>query len=358
MSKTLKYARNAAIAGGLASLTFNLIKQLIEINENPDAKFDWEEFIISGGKGVLIGGSAGLVVGGIKDINNSFEQPLNTNYLLKSAISQMTLDKQNYHYKWLSEKALKVEKFINSNFKDKLCGTILRFGSTEENTALADDFDIDISVPFAPYSFPSTEVMFDDLCVFFKNNFNDSYLAEIRPQKKSFGLIYNFNGHEFKIDIVPYKLSPKKGNNSSGYLFVNNNSFLKKDSYTKTDILSLKEIKLNPTQQKILVAIKIWKRNFDAPINSHLAKLLILDAYKVNQGAVPRDLTKKLLMIVDHIRNEINCKRIVSVENTNNILTDMKESKKEQIRKACEEVIEEYNYQPNSILEYFSNYKN
>ena len=353
MSKTLKYARNGAIAGGLGFLLFNLFKQLARINENPDAKFDWEEFIISGGKGALIGGSTGLVVGGIKDINNSFEQPLNTSDLLNSAISQMTLDKQNYYYKWLSGKALKVEKFINSNFNDKLGGTILRIGSTEENTALADDFDIDISVPFAPYSFPSTEVMFDDLCSFFKNNFNDNYLIEIRPQKKSIGLIYNLNGYDFKIDVVPYKLSPKKGNKSSGYLFVNNNSFLKKDSYTKTDISSLKAIELSPTQQRIIVAIKKWKQNFNVPISSHLVKLLILDSYKSNQGAIPRDFTKKLLMVLHHIRNEINFKRIVSVENTNNVLTDMKESKRWRIIKACDEVLDEYEYQPNTILNYF-----
>jgi hypothetical protein len=70
-------------------------------------------------------------------------------------------------------KSLNIEKFITSNFKQELGGTILRIGSTEENTALADDFDIDISVPFAPLSFTSTKTMYDKLYSFFKNNLSD-----------------------------------------------------------------------------------------------------------------------------------------------------------------------------------------
>lgn len=354
MNKTIKYAKNGAISGGIVMLLLNLFKQLSRLNKEKNTAFDWQDLLFSTGKGALIGGSSGAIIGGARDIVNSYEKPLNTSALLNSIILTNTLVKKDYSYNWLSNKALKIEHFISSNFKNQLGGTILRIGSTEENTALADNFDIDITVPFASDSFFSTEDMFYELYCFFKSNFNDDYLFEIRPQKKSIGIIFHLDGQDFKIDIVPYKLSPKKDNKTSGYLFVNNNSIFKKDSYTKTDISSLKGIRLTPTQQKILVAIKIWKKEYSVPLSSHLAKLLIIDAYKANSGTIPRDFTKKLLMVINHIKNEINYKRIVSVENTNNVLTDIKETKKEQIREACNEVIEEYEYQPNSILEYFT----
>lgn len=354
MSKAVKYAKTGAVVGGLGFLIHNVIKQLMKMDEDPNLKFDWGELFIQTGKGALIGGGTGAVIGGVKDIHNSTVEPLDTNSMLSIAITKLTLDKNDRTYKLLSSKAEKITKFITNNYSEKLEGSLVRIGSTEENTALASNFDIDISVPFAAHSFGSTELMFDDLYYCLKDNFDDIDLVEIRAQRKSIGLLFDLYGEEFKIDVVPYKLSPTKGNKTSGYLFVNNNSYFKSDSYTKTDINSLKSVKLNPTQQKILVGIKSWKKNFDVPIGSHLVKLMILDAYKTNRGKIPRGFTDKLLMVVLHIRNEINFKKIVSIENSNNVLTDISESKKSKITRACDKVLDEYQYQPNSILHYFT----
>mgnify|MGYP003676058119 CR=1 FL=1 len=354
MSKTIKYGKNGALVGGLSFIIYNAISQLVKMKEDHTIKFDWGELLTQGVKGTVLGAGAGAAIGGIKDINNSFEEPENTSSVLHIAISNMRLNKSDRTYKSLSEKAEKITYCIDCHYSEKLAGSIVRIGSTEENTALADDFDIDISVPFNPNSFRSTEQMFDDLYYHLKYNFYDPDLIEVRTQRKSVGLIFNLNGEKYKIDVVPYKISAKKGNKTSGYLFVNNNSAFQKDSFTKTDINKLKGIILSPIQQKILVAIKSWKLNFNVPISSHLVKLLILDAYEVNRGKIPQDFTKKLLTIVRHIRDEINFKKIVSVENTNNVLTDISESKKAKITKACDRVLDEYDYQPNSILHFFS----
>lgn len=353
MSKTLKYTVNGALIGMIGFLIFNLLKQWVKNNEDPNCKFDWEDFLISGGKGALIIGGTGAVIGGMKDINNSMEEPLNTSSILSVAIHKMKLNKQDASYRELSNKAEKVTNLINSNFQNKLGGHIMRIGSTEDNTALTEDYDIDISIPFAPKSFPSTAAMYDELYSFLEDKYNDVDLIKIRPQNKSIGLLFEIDGKYFKIDIVPYKLSQGKGNKTKGYLFVNNNLLFQRDSYTKTDISSLKGITLNLVQQKMHIALKTWKRNFDIPISSHLIKMLLLDAHKTNRGKIPRNFTDKLLMVVLHIRNEIHFKRIVSVENTNNVLTDIKDNNKRKISKACDEILDEYNYQPNSVLHYF-----
>jgi len=354
MSKTLKYAGNGALIGTIGFLLFNALKQWSKNNEDPNSKFDWGDFLISGGKGAVIGAGVGALVGGVKDINNSMEEPLNTNSILSVAVHKMKLNKQDETYKKLSNKAENITNLIDSSFKNKLGGHILRIGSTEDDTALAKDYDIDISIPFAPKSFTSTAVMYDELYSFIEDKFNDVDLIKIRAQKKSIGLLFEIDGEDFKIDIVPYKLSEGKNNKTSGYLFVNNNSIFKSDSYTKTDIVSLKQISLTTVQKKIHVAFKIWKKNFDLPISSHLIKMFLLDAYKTNKGKIPRYFTDKLLMVVLHIRNEIHFKRIVSTENTNNVLTDIKESSKNKISKSCDKILDDYNYQPNSILQYFT----
>lgn len=166
-------------------------------------------------------------------------------------------------------------------------------------------------------------------------------------------MIYRIDGEYYKIDIVPYKLSNTINNKTAGYLYVNNNSFFKDDSYTKTDIISLKSINLTPIQQKILIALKNWKKEYSIPISSHLLKILIIDAFEFNKENISRGLTEKLIMVITYIGNNIMYKRVISVENTNNVLTDFAESDKIRIKKECEKILEDFEYQPNSILEYF-----
>lgn len=352
-NKTTKYAINGAIIFGIGNALLNALIQLNEMNDDPNKEFDWERLFKAGGKGALAGGAGGLVVGGIMDYRNGNERPLNTSAILGTLMSDMMLDKNDPTYMKLSRKAERIVNMIKSHYKNSLGGPILRIGSTEEGTALSSDFDIDISVPFSPYSFSSTGVMIEDLYNFLDEYYQDYDLIKIRQQRKSIGLIFDIDGERFKVDIVPYKLSKNSDNKTTGYLYVKADSIFEKDSYTKTDISALKSINLTPIQQKLLVGFKTWKMNYSIPISSHLLRLLILDSYEYNKGRIPRDFTKKTLMVVQHIKNNITHRRIVSVENTNNILTDMSDSDKRSIQDACKQVLDDYEYQPNSIIKYF-----
>jgi hypothetical protein len=353
MSKTVKYAVNGAFIFGIGNALLNTLKQYQRINNNPDLEFDWLELLTSAGKGALTGGAGGAIVGGLVDIQNASEKPLNTSVILERVITNIKLDKNDPIYKKLSKKADLLVKSISENFKNQLGGHILRIGSTEDDTALLDDFDIDIGVPFRPNSFTSTSTMYDDLLQFFKIEYYDEDLIKVRGQKKSIGIIYNIEGKEHKIDIVPYKLTDDNDVNTSGYLFVNNNSIFENDSYTKTDIPTLKSIKLTNTQQKLLISFKNWKLKHNVPISSHLLRLLILDAYDFNKGNIPKNFTRKVVMIVQHIEENITDRRIVSIENTNNVLTNMSDVNKRKIKRACKNILKDYTYQPNRILDYF-----
>ena len=59
-----------------------------------------------------------------------------------------------------------------------------------------------------------------------------------------------------------------------------------------------------------------------------LIKMLIIDAFEFNKGNIPRDFTKKILMTITYIEENIMYRRITSIENTNNVLTDFDESDK------------------------------
>jgi len=351
--KSIKYAKKGALIFGLSNALINAIHQINLIKDNPEQKFDWSKLLKAGGKGAISGGVGGAFIGGIVDSNNAKKERVNTSAILSTVVSNIRLDKENPIYKKLSIKANRIINDLEIDFNNSLDGSPLKIGSTEDGTSLSDSFDIDISVPFSSKSFNSTSEMYNTLYEYFNENYSDKDFIKLREQKKSIGIIYRINGDDYKIDVVPYKLSKTTNNKTAGNLYVNNNSLFKKDSYTKTDIISLKSIKLTTIQQKLLITLKSWKKEYSIPISSHLLKMLIIDAFEFNKGNIPKDFTKKILMIITYIEENIMYRRITSIENTNNVLTDFDEADKLCIKKECKNILNEYNYQSNSILKYF-----
>jgi hypothetical protein len=111
---------------------------------------------------------------------------------------------------------------------------------------------------------------------------------------------------------------------------------------------------MTETQKKIIVVFKDWKKRNDIPLSSHLLQCLVLDAYTRNRNAIPRSFSKKLVMVAEHIANHIETITIRSIENTNNILTDISSSEKSVIKNACKKIVDDYRYQPNSIIDTFA----
>lgn len=349
MNKKTKYASNAALIAGLGNAALNLFNQLNKMDKEPEMKFDWGELLGAGLKGAAVGGAAGFAVGAVADYQNSLEKPIDTDSFLHSLVSTVRLSKDDNDFKNLDAKADRLITLLKSEIGEKLAGDPMRLGSTENGTALADNFDIDICLPFKPNSFSSTAEMFSYLRNCLERLVGKSSIVDTRDQKKSIGVILELKGERRKIDIVPYKITAKKGNKTSGYLFVNDPL---KPSYTKTDIYAIKNFQLTETQKKIVVALKHWKQKYDLPLSSHLLQNLVKDAYERN--SVPKKFTEKVMMVLRHIRDNMDVAVIRSVENTNNVITDIPENKKIKIIDACKKVIEEYEYQPNSVVDIFS----
>jgi hypothetical protein len=353
MNKKTKYTIYGATIAAIVNGAMNVIKQSNAMNEKSNQKFDWQCLLIAMAKGAIAGAAGGFALGSIRDYLNTKEKPINTNLFLAAAINQNRLNKADHRYQRLNEKAEILTQILKDEFRDKLSCEPLRLGSTEKGTALKDQFDIDVCLSFKAKSFSSTEEMYEAVEYILSKHEGSELVARFRRQKKSIGVYTAIGENEYKIDILPNKLTSKRGNKTSGYLYVNNNSIFGKSSFTKTDVHALNSIRLTETQKKIIIVFKNWKSRKNLPLSSHLLQCLVLNAYKYNRNYIPKSFSQKLIMVAQYIFDHIETTNIRSIENTNNIITDIPGSEKNAIRQACQEIIEDYQYQSNSIVDHF-----
>lgn len=352
MNKKAKYTINGALIGGGLGFIKSVIEQLYAIEDGTQEKFDWNQAFKTGGIGALIGGTSGFVCGAIMDHQNSKEIPVNTDLILNNYANDIKLKKDNPEFLYTNMLAKRLEDILYDEFYDELSDKPERLGSTLKGTALNDQFDIDVALAFHPRSFISTEEMNNEVYDYLIGLKNDGVVSDVRLQKRSIG-VYMRSGIQklVKVDVVPYKLTDNV--RSQGYLSVKRkNIFGGTDfSFQKTDIEVLNSIRLSNTQKNIIVILKKWKTEKGIPLSSNLLQNLVLDAYKSNKGRIPRGFTEKIIMVLRHIAENLEDLNLVGIENTNNIITDISDDKKSDIIYACKKLIDDYNYQPNLILD-------
>jgi predicted nucleotidyltransferase len=352
MNRKTQYAINGAIGGTLISALINVFKQLNRIEENPQLKFDWSELFKAGGKGALIGGCGGLVVGAIVDEVNANTKAINTDAYLSSFAFAVQADKNSSLYKVSERKCGQIIKFLEREFASELSDVPFQWGSNAKGTAIEGKSDFDIMVRFHPNSF-TVEEMYYSVLDAFKEKFYDKAIIEVVDQKKSIGLVFSLKGENVRIDIVPMRDIDTNPRNTASNLYVNNKGLFSKPTITKTDIPLQASLQLTPTQKKLIVMLKKWKTDNDVPISSYMIQLFVVKAYERNRNNIPRKLTDKLMLVLDFIAENINTIRLVSPENTNNIVSDVPATDKATIRKKALKVVEEYEYHPNTIQSFF-----
>lgn len=345
MNKKTKYAINGALTLGLLTGLSNARKQNITRGDLP---FDWQEFTRQFLKGSSFGLLGGYAIGALEDYLNEQEKPINTDAELISFIELNRLNKNSFKYKLLRKKSDWLIRIIKSVFRRELISEPFYYGSSEIGTALKDHSDLDICMSCKPNSFPSTEGMYLSVHDIFKRYSGSNSIVEVRRQGSSIGVIFKILGKEERIDILPKKITQK--NRTSGYIYVKPDGLFEKASYKKTDVNLISKIRLTDTQKRLLLSLKLWKAMNEIPIKSHLLQYLILEAYRSNYGFVPTGFTAKVIMVMKFIVKYFDSLVIRGIENSNNILTEIPSADKSEIVKACRRIIEEYEYQPNSII--------
>lgn len=352
MNRKTQYAIKGALGGTLIAAIINAFNQLNRMQENPAIKFDWTELLKASGKGALIGVGSGFVVGAIVDEVNANTKAINTDAYLSSFAFAVQADKKSSLYKVSERKCGQIINFLEREYGSKLSDVPFQWGSNAKGTAIKGKSDFDIMVRFHRNSF-TVEEMYYSVLDAFKEKFYDDAIVEVVDQKKSIGLVFNLKGENVKIDVVPMRDIDTNPRNSASNLYVNNKGLFSKPTITKTDIPLQASLKLTPTHRKLIIMLKKWKTDNDVPISSYMIQLFVVKTYERNSNDIPRKLTDKLMLVLNFIAENINTIRLVSPENTNNIISDIPITDKETIRKKALKVVEEYEYHPNTIQSFF-----
>ncbi len=351
MSKSKKFAEVGMWTLGIGNASLNAIVQAQEMKLNPELKFDWKKMIIAFMKGAIVGAAGGAAIGATVDYRNPKVGAVMTDGYLRRLSDRVRLDKQSSRFKAVDEKAETLATILQKRFKSKLVTDPERLGSTEKGTALQNKFDIDLGLKFWHYSFQSTAKMRFAVLKFLRSKLGMFGIVEVREQRTSIGVMFKSGETTFKIDVVPVKIT--EGNKDSGYLSVIKSSFLFEEySHQKTNIRLLNKVKLSTTQKQIVLLLKHWKDKNDIPLGSHLLENLVLDAYETS-SYIPKGFTEKVIMVLRHIAENLDVAVIRGIENSNNIITNIDASKKEQIMTACSDIVGEYQHHPNAIKQLF-----
>lgn len=352
MNRAKKYGLWGAALGAVSCGAINLIRQGKRMAQHPGTPFNREEWLLETSLGTVLFAAAGAGIGAIADDRNERIPRVNASRILFDMAKRAMLSTSDPRYLQMREKVEGLIGKLRERFGALLKTPPMMGGSTAKGTALRENFDFDVFLSFTPDSFPSTEVMYMKLSDYLRGLIGRHGVADVREQKKSIGVTLVVGFREYQVDIVPCKISDSASGCTSGYLYVNPRSlFGSRGSYTKTDFQRLTRQKLGPVQRHLLILLKCWRNKYNLPMSSYLLENLLLDAYAYN--AMPSAFAGKLLMVFRHIANNLDVAVIRSIENTNNILTNIPASSKAKIIDACNAVINDYEYQPNSILDAF-----
>jgi hypothetical protein len=341
-----------AIAGGILGLLISAYNQNKLIAENPDKRFDYKSLIISGILGSLVGGVSAAFIKFISSVFDTKDELLNS----KDEIGYLASVLGSYEPDDIDEIVFRKGKYIKSEiyrkFYNDLLGRPQYQGSVAQGTSLSGLSDLDILVKFKKTSYHNSEMMYESLYKFLRNDFEDTDLIQVRRQKVSIGLIFKIKGHKECIDIVPVLRTDFVRGKNEYNLFANPKLI---------DVPN--EIKMNPYKQldygvneqekkEVVSLIKVMKETQNLPIKSILVKELTKLAF--NRNKIPKSINEQLVMTLRFIRNKIRTIKVKSPDNPNSILSDLISSdEKEIIYLTLDDIIKDIDDNKDNLQEYF-----
>lgn len=346
------FIETGAFIGGVFGLMLNIIDQSKKKKENPERKFDFQSFILIGVLGAIVGAVSFRILEFLISVFTSKEEILDEvdeiNYLATVLVSYEPdeIDRA------VLLKGKKIKSAIKAKFKNDLLGKVKYQGSVDQGTALSGLSDLDLLVQFKKTSFQKESDMYYALYNFFKYNFKDEGLVDIRKQKSSVGLIYNIDNSKEIIDVVPTLRTDFIRGKHDYTLFKNPNLST-----------GAKKVKMNPYKQKdfggyqnqkidIIRLIKILKVEEKLPLKSVLIKELTKKAFQ--DVKMPVKLNQKLIKVLEYIRDNIQKIKVSAPDNPRVDLTnDLTYSEKTEIKKALDVILCNLKKDKNYLLDYF-----
>ncbi|MCB9323514.1 MAG: hypothetical protein H6571_07205 [Lewinellaceae bacterium] len=353
--KSEKIIKDLTIASGVAGLIINGLEQWTKIQNGEQEKFDFVQFLGTGVKGAAIGFGVSVTIIGISSLfspEELDEEDFDEIEYLEGVLASYKLDSVDQA---TMKKGFSIKNKIYNTFKGMLLGKPKFQGSIPQGTALSGISDLDILIKFKKNSFSSLEEMYLTTLNYFKENFQDSSLIEVRPQRRSIGLIFNILGEQVCIDVVPARRTNfKKGGNDYN-LYENPSGLFGKPS----------RVKMNPHKQayfgaqekakaNVVSLLKVLKVKEEMPLKPVLIKELILAAFSSHNGRIPQEINKRVVLSLEYIRDNIEHKRVVSPDNSNNVLSDsLTRNEKRRVANTLDSIILDIKEFPSNLKYYF-----
>ncbi len=341
-----------ALVGGILGIIINVTEQNKEKQLNPNKNFDFQSLVVAGAIGAIIGIASFSLIKFLSTVFHTRREILNDADEISYLSSVLESYKPDKVDSLVLLKGKKVRNAINKRFYADLLGRASYQGSVEQGTALSGLSDLDILVKFKKTSFNNEQQMFSTLFNFFKDEFKDVDLINVREQKVSIGLTFDIYGYEETIDIVPALRTDFVRGKNDYNLF-------------KNPKLSsgARKIKMNPHKQRdfgnheqhkknVIGLIKVLKAKEKLPLKSFLIKELTMQAFE--RSYVPKGLNNKLIMTLKYIRDNIKTIKLKSPDNPWVYLSDaITAQDKEKIYKALDEILCIIQEDKDYVLEYF-----
>jgi len=344
MNKAKKYAQNGALILGFGNAFINLLKQLN--NDDPNNKLDWNQLAIAATKGVILGGTGGLVIGAIRD--NKMEK-----VMLKFNSVPNYLHKTLDYYKDDNTLLLNKAEQLKSNLQDKFKGDLALkpkiTGSVVKGTSIYGS-DVDIQLPFKR-DFGSIADVYDIVSNYIFDELNIKEIKGIREQKHSIGIEFQLRDETKRIDIIPTRLIENGKNDVQ--LFVNKTGFFEKPTYKKTNpIKQILSLKLNYKEQRIVRLLKVWKVENNLKIKSIFLEWLAKKSFE--SKPITNKIEKDLTNVIYFIARNIEFIRIVDTANSNNVISNtLTFEEKSSISRFCFKMLDDMRADKKNIIDYF-----
>lgn len=341
-----------ALVGGILGMIVNITEQNKEKQLNPNKSFDFQSLVVAGTIGAIIGIASFKLIKFFSTVFRTRKEILNN----ADEISYLSSVLKSYQPDEIDSlvllKGKKVRNVINKRFDSDLLGRASYQGSVEQGTALSGLSDLNILVKFKKTSFYNEREMFNTIYKFFKYEFKDDDLLNVREQKVSIGLTFNIDGYMETIDIVPALRTDFVRGKNDYNLFKNPKL-----------ASGGRKIKMNPHKQRdfgnyeehkkgVIGLIKVLKSKEKLPLKSFLIKELTKKAF--DRNSIPKGLNDQLIMTLRFIKDNIKTIELKSPDNPRIFLSNaITKQEKEKIHKVFDEILDLVQEDKGYFLEYF-----
>lgn len=343
--------KTGALIGGVLGLIFDYMRQSNERKENPNQDFNFKSFVTIGILGAVLGAISFKIISFLTAVFSGEEilDDIDEITYLASVLESYEPDEID---KEVLIKGKGIKSALYQKFGANLLGRPSYQGSKVQKTELSGLSDLDILCKFKRTSFKRESNMYCSVCNFLKNHFSDRDLVGVREQGVSLGLIYDINGYEEIIDVVPaLRTDFEKGKNE--YNLYKNPKFSKGERKLKMNPKLQKDLGKNEKEKTAVIKLlKLLRSEEKLPLKSVLVTELTKSAFQKLE--MPKELNLQLYRVIEYIKDTILTIEINAPDNENSCLTDgLSYSKRKKIKKVLDEVLNNLEDDRNYLLKYF-----